>query len=104
MIFISYSRTRALAEAIRRELCAAGLPAWVDFEQLDLSSPIEPQLEAAIADSQHLLLLDSPAARTSPWVALELQLAARHNRPIYTVPAVPYSRKHRGGWGDRRPA
>jgi hypothetical protein len=83
MIFVSYSRTREWADAVRRS--AGALPVWLDHEQLDLVQPLADQIAAAIERSESVLVLESEASRGSAWVAFERMIARRYGRPVWSL-------------------
>src|SRR4051794_27105681 len=87
MIFFSYSWVDAnVARALYKKFSDAGHPRWIDFERLDLNRPIEPQLLRAVTGATIVLMLDSQAARRSPWVHAELKWAAQARVPILIQP------------------
>jgi len=83
MIFISYSRKDFIfAQLLANWLSNEGYKVWIDYKQLDLSTPLEPQLVQAIWMSDIFILIDSPNARESKWVNLEYFLACRLKKTI----------------------
>lgn len=86
-VFISYSWSdAAFAQRVRSMVQAAGFRPWIDFERLDLEQPLEPQLSRAISSTDWIIFLDSPRARSSRWVQLELELANQMRKPIVLLP------------------
>ena len=86
-VFISYSWSdAAFAQRVRSMVQAAGFQPWIDFERLDLERPLEPQLSRAISSTDWIIFLDSPHARSSRWVQLELELANQMRKPIVPLP------------------
>ena len=76
MIFISYSWADSQAvHTLKWHLARAGCDAWIDFENLDLNTPLEAQVRQAVHDASRVLLLDSPHSRCSSWVTRELAWA-----------------------------
>jgi TIR domain len=83
-IFISYRATDGTAIAIQLEdhLKKLGYPVWRDeAKELDGLTKILPgtevqsQIDAALEDASIVLLLDTPAAPSSPWIAHEVDTA-----------------------------
>jgi hypothetical protein len=86
MIFISYSwEDSVFVRSLANHLRAKGHNIWVDYDQLDLSVPLGPQLVRAISVAKVFFLVDSPAARDSKWVRLELSIARGCNKPTRII-------------------
>jgi len=89
VIFISYSwRNRLMAESVMACLNQFELPYWIDSEALDLRRDIHQQILDAISESSAVLCINTPEARSSSWVAFELQQARRLKREILAVRQV----------------
>lgn len=83
MIFLSYSWADAwLAHSLHGRLAEMGHDAWIDRDKLDLGRPLEDQLWSAISIASGLLMIDSPWARASRWVQLEVSWALRARVPV----------------------
>lgn len=86
MIFVSYSRIDfVFAQSLVNHLSTEGHKVWVDYKQLDLSTPLEPQLAQAIWSSDIFILIDSANARGSKWVSLEYFLARTWKKSIRII-------------------
>lgn len=90
MIFVSYSwKDRPLAERLCARLSAEGTDYWLDSEQLDTASPLEPQIHLALRRAIALMLLDTSASRASVWVMKERSIAlGLSKRILVTDPAA----------------
>lgn len=83
MIFLSYSRANvATARRIARSLQRAGERVWMDTRDLDLTGDFHGQIEGAIRRSRVFLVLRTRAAARSAWMAWELRLARRLQKPV----------------------
>ena len=88
MIFISYSWANASAvQLFRNELALANIPAWIDYERLDLNMRLDPQIRSAVLESSVLIVADSFHARLSRWVRKEVDWAERFMEPTLRVKA-----------------
>jgi hypothetical protein len=63
------------ARRIANLLCEQGHQVWIDYQNLDLYEPLEPQLELAIRAADVFLLINSPHSCLSHWVQFEFFLA-----------------------------
>lgn len=89
--FISYSHAadRAIAPALRDALHKLAKPwyqrraahVFLDQSSLAANPALWPHIEQAISESNHFILLCSPVAATSSWVARELQCWFAHGSP-----------------------
>lgn len=82
-VFISYSRLdHAWARRLHADLKAKGLEVFLDEQRLQAGGRWELDLQEALASSKHLVVLWSPAAKQSDWVAAELNRFAQiiHSR------------------------
>src|SRR5262245_26845055 len=71
-VFISYSRKDVdWASRLERDLKKRGISVFRDEERLRAGEKWDQQLQDAIADSMHLVVLWSPNARESDWVEEE---------------------------------
>jgi hypothetical protein len=76
VIFISYSWADApLARSVANLLIEQGHQVWIDYQNLNLTKPLAPQLAQAIWTADLFLFIDSSYARSSRWVQFELFLA-----------------------------
>ena len=90
MIFISYSWVDSMfAQRIANFLNEQGHQVWIDYQNLDLDEPLEPQLALAIGAADVFLFISSPHAYSSRWVQLELCLAKACHKSIQVV-HVPF--------------
>lgn len=75
-IFISYSwkdKTKVLP--IIAKYKQVGKRVWVDYEQLDLTKPIRPQIIKGISECDEFIQFVSRNAMESPWVNFEYDCA-----------------------------
>ena len=101
--FLSYShRDKRIAEWLHRQLENYRLPAGIDLpefrdgirpifkdrDELPASDNLGSELEAALAHSDALIVLCSPNAAISPWIAKEIDLFKRLNGDGRVFPAV----------------
>ncbi len=91
MLFLSYSRRNtSFISVLLPFLRLSHAAVWVDFEYLDLSLPLEPQIRAALCDSSDVLLVRSPAVDASHWIRFEMAEAARCGRRIFELNYAPH--------------
>src|SRR5690242_5799893 len=85
-IFLSYSRTDAdMMKRIRDTLREEGLPVWTD-ESLTPGTPSwQSAIEEALENAGGVVVLLSPDARKSQWVANELSFASAQGVAIFPV-------------------
>jgi TIR domain len=84
-IFISYSRQdQGYAQTIKVALTARKLPYWMD-ELIDPGDDWWDKIDNAIAGCACLIVIMTPAAKTSRWVQREILLAENRGKPIYPV-------------------
>jgi WD40 repeat protein len=86
-VFVSYSRTDGLefARRLQAVLEAEGLSLYRDLTDLKGGEDWWRQVEAAIRRVEHVVLVLSPAALRSPYVAKELKLARQEGRRVSPV-------------------
>ena len=86
-IFISYAREdEAFVERLRNDLEAAGVPIWIDTEDLIPGTPDwEKTIREATEASFAVILVGSPAARDSRFVYAEFSLAQGKHVPVIPV-------------------
>jgi len=82
-VFISYSRTdrdyaQQLASFLQSE---TGIPMWYDYE-LASGDRFDKVIQDRIDECGAFVLVLSPAAKASEWVAGELSYARSHGRPV----------------------
>lgn len=84
-IFISYSRQdQTYAQQIKAALAARNLPYWMD-ERIDPGDDWWDRIDTAIAGCAGMVVIMSPAAKTSRWVQREILLAEDRGKPIFPV-------------------
>ena len=89
MIFISYSWNDSFfARLAFGFLIETGHQVWIDYLNLDITKPIEPQLMKAIWASSCIVYLDSSSSQNSSWVQYELAVAAVLSKPVKSI-SVP---------------
>lgn len=89
-IFVSYRATdgKEIAAQLFNRLEAAGFNAWLDVagENLTISDDVQDTIRARVKDAALVLLVDTPEAPDSKWVAVEVNCAI--GRLIPVVPVV----------------
>lgn len=85
--FLSHSwRDKALARRIARRLSHRGVSVWIDEAEMQVGDRLSERLATEISRSSYFLVLLTNAARTSKWVAQEIEVAKSSRIPI--VPLV----------------
>lgn len=86
-LFLSYSRRDTqVMQRLRDDLRAAKLSVWVDEEGLEPGTPAwEAAIGKAIRGANCVLVVLSPDAEQSTWVARELAMAETLNKRIFPV-------------------
>lgn len=75
-IFISHSsHDDAFVKELRTALEDSQLPVWVDSRNLRGGDKLEKQIETAIEQARHVVVVLSPGTINSPWVSREIQKA-----------------------------
>lgn len=76
MIFISYSwKYKEKAQNIVKTLRQNGEDVWVDDERLDLTQPLEEQIEKGIKECNRFLQLYSDNIPRTAWMCFEYKIA-----------------------------
>lgn len=76
VIFISHaSADDAFVAELRTALEALHLPVWVDSRNMPAGSKLAPDIEKAIEQARHVLVVISPNTVNSPWVRREIKKA-----------------------------
>lgn len=84
-IFISYSRQdQTYAQQIKSALTTRNLPYWMD-ERIDPGDDWWDKIDGAIAGCAGMVVIMSPAAKTSRWVQREILLAEDRGKAIFPV-------------------
>jgi Tol biopolymer transport system component len=82
-VFISYSRKDlAFVERLAEDLKKAGLDVWYDISGLAGGSRWRSEIQKAIKDSQHIIVVLSPDSVESEWVEREFLFASNLKRKI----------------------
>ncbi len=91
-IFISHSSNDdAIVKKLRKILESHKLKIWVDSRELSAGKKLAPEIEKAIDEARHFIVMISPAVVKKPrWVRRELKRALqveedRHEIDGYTV-------------------
>lgn len=91
-VFLSYcGKDLGKAEAIRRDLEAAGLSIWYDRSAIKFGRRIREEIEEGIRNSRLFLVLISQYSLRSPWVLNELDagmLRELDTRRCFVLPAL----------------
>ncbi|WP_410510524.1 toll/interleukin-1 receptor domain-containing protein [Nodosilinea sp. E11] len=86
MIFISYSWADSVfARHIARQLSEQGHQVWIDYQNLNLTEPLAPQIASAIRAANLVLVVSSPHTWLSRWVQFELLLAQLWCKSIHVI-------------------
>ncbi len=96
-VFVSHRQAdgQALATQVAAYLRDQGYNAWRDEERLDGGEIVQDEIERTIAAAHLLLLLDTPCACESEWIAREVDTAIGGFVPVVSVvlrPADPSGR------------
>ncbi len=85
-IFLSYSRDDLdMMQHVKDSLTARGLNVWTD-EQLQPGSPRwESEIAEAIENSQAMVVILTPSAKSSIWVGREMSYAEQHGVRIFPL-------------------
>lgn len=82
-LFISYAHADKLfAHRLSEDLLDKGYPVWIDNISLVGGMKWEDEIEANVIDCACVLVVVSPNAATSTWVAKEIATAQQHNKPL----------------------
>src|SRR5277367_5837473 len=93
MIFLSYSwNDSAVARTLDLWLRRRGFDVWIDFRNLDCSSEITSQLDAAINDCSMFVVLGTSQSKCSQWMRTEFLMACKHAKPIFQIAVRPNKR------------
>jgi WD40 repeat protein len=86
-VFVSYSRKDRLefARDLQKRLEAEGLSLYRDLSHLDGGEDWWRQIEAAIRSIEHLVMVLTPKALESRYVADEWKLARQEGKPVWPV-------------------
>jgi hypothetical protein len=85
-VFISYSRSNIdFMRRLRDDLTAAGIAIWTDENLTPGASSWKDAIEAALNNSESVIVLMSPEAKKSEWVEREIDYARLLNRRIIPV-------------------
>src|SRR5687768_10086269 len=86
-VFISYSRKdgREYALKLREQLDRISISAFLDEHELATGTSLRAELIRGLRRSGVLLIVASPEARESDYVALEIEEFARRSRPIIPI-------------------
>lgn len=90
-VFVSHRQAdgQPLAAHVTAYLEAQGYDAWRDEDRLDGGDVVQDEIERTIADAHMLLLLDTPLAGESEWIAREVDAAIAGFVPIVSVVLRP---------------
>lgn len=86
-VFISYARRDGtlVARGLRAELMAAGFRCFLDEHEIEAGARFQETIEHEIQRSGLVILVDSPGATASEWVAKELDFARASHVPVLAV-------------------
>ncbi len=93
IIFVSYSWSDSVfVRNLANHLSKRGHQIWIDYQNLDLTEPLVPQLAVAIKSADLFLVVKSSHASLSPWVQLELSLAEMWCKSIQVISCATVQR------------
>lgn len=112
MIFISHGSSDDLFVAeLRGRLEVFQIPVWVDSRNMRGSNKLAPEIEVAIEQARHCVIVLSPSTVNSPWVRREIAkaLEVEENRRADGYRVIPLllpgiERQALGTWFDEEPA
>jgi len=82
-VFVSYSRTdSAYVTSLLRHLDALHIPVWIDRERINTGDRWAQLLREQVDSSAAVVVVMTPAAEESEWVALEVERARSKGKPI----------------------
>jgi TIR domain len=91
-VFLSHASADDVVVAeLRRRLAAQGVPVWVDSRALRPGDGLAPQIEKAITEAAHFVVVISPATVNSEWVSREVERAlevARSRQGYRVIPVL----------------
>lgn len=109
-VFISHAtKDDGFVKKLRQSLENCKIPVWVDSRNLRGGSKLEPEIETAIRNAKHTLVVLSPNTVNSPWVRKEikksLEIEKDHPDGYKTIPILlpgiePVAL---GNWFDEEP-
>jgi hypothetical protein len=80
-VFISYSRwNKYFASQLHTDLKRLGWEPWLDNRNIAINAEWQKAIEEAICRSNKFILLWSPEAEKSPWVAVEFNMASNQSK------------------------
>ena len=80
-IFISHaSKDDEFVKGLREALESHGIPVWVDSRNLRGGAKLAPEINEAIEQARHIIVVLSPHTVNSPWVRKEIQKALEVER------------------------
>lgn len=85
--FVSYRESdgREVARQLVEYLTRHGYPAWLDAERLDGGQIVQQEIERHVSVADMVLLLDTPQAIGSKWIAKEIDAAIHGFVPIFPL-------------------
>lgn len=87
-VFISYSSKHlALTQRLKSFLVGKGLAVWHDLTSLEARGPFDGQILAGLQKAEAVVVIWTTDAIVSPWVHLEADYAAKHNKLVNVEPA-----------------
>jgi hypothetical protein len=94
-LFLSYRRaeTSGLAVQLRRELSERSYDVFLDRFSVPPAEDFQRRLDIELADKAFVVVLESPAAVDSPWVAHEIAYALDHQISVLGL-TMPETRTH----------
>ena len=89
-IFVSHaSADDEFVADLRQRLDTLGLAVWVDSRQLRGGDKLAPEIEKAIVEAAHVVVVISPATVNSDWVSREVKKALQVQRSRPGLRVVP---------------
>lgn len=82
-VFILHtSADDAFVKELREKLEAHNIPVWVDSRNLRGSDELAEEIEQAISDARHVIVVLSPKTVNAPWVRKEIHKAQERSSQI----------------------
>ena len=102
-IFLSYARKDGVeaVERLRALLASCGGPdltLWQDLRDIDVDGTVWPQIETALSDAEHLVVVVTPAALKSDYIRREWRHARFNGATVSPVLAFEISRGDLPRW------
>lgn len=103
-VFISHASTDDdFVRELRVKLELSGVKLWVDSRNLHGGNKLEPEIQQAILDSSHVLVVLSPRTINSPWVHKEIRFAEANDHDVIPLMLPGIEPSALSMWFDEEP-